>query len=184
LRNFDLIASGLDVAPLRHAIARQSGLWNRQTFRTTYEGTPHVGVDDIWLRFAPEETDFKGAISDTAPVWHPAAARLPQARKIVLDLMAFLGAYELGRLLITRVRPGGRILPHADTDGAYVTIPDMARYHVVLQGLPGSLFRCGTETVCMETGSVWWFDAAEEHEVVNNSEDDRIHMLVDLRLWP
>jgi hypothetical protein len=33
----------------------------------------------------------------------------------------------------------------------------------------------------MPQGSVWWFQNAIEHEVVNNSPGDRIHMIVDIR---
>jgi quercetin dioxygenase-like cupin family protein len=35
----------------------------------------------------------------------------------------------------------------------------------------------------METGSAWWFNAHKCHWVVNDSADDRIHMLVDVRLF-
>jgi hypothetical protein len=33
----------------------------------------------------------------------------------------------------------------------------------------------------MAPGEAWWFDNAQEHEVINNSADDRIHMIVDIR---
>jgi hypothetical protein len=55
------------------------------------------------------------------------------------------------------------------------------RFHVVLQGLPGSLYHCGDEVVQMRTGTVWWFQHREVHSVENNSADDRIHLLVDFR---
>ena len=58
---------------------------------------------------------------------------------------------------------------------------DGMRFHVVLHGLPGSLYKCGDEVVCMRTGEVWWFQHREVHSVENNSSDTRIHLLVDLR---
>lgn len=189
MRYFHRIAEGVDTMPLLHALARQPGLWNSNTFRTRFPGTPHAEADDILLRFSdparctPDQPGVGNVIGDDRPVWHPAARALPQAKAVVLALMARVEAYELGRVLVTRLRPGARILPHADRDGAYVQAPDRARYHVVLQGLPGSLYRCGDETVCMRTGEVWWFDAHAEHEVANNSADDRIHLLVDVRTW-
>jgi Aspartyl/Asparaginyl beta-hydroxylase len=183
MRNFQQIGTGVDVLPLLHAIQRQPQLWNQQRFRTTYDNTPHADVDDIWLRFSPERAGFDQVIEDTSPIWQPAASGLPQAKPLVLNLMSYLGAYELGRLLITRLRPGGRILPHADTDGAYVNQGDIGRYHIVLQGLPGSTFRCGDEVVQMLTGEIWWFDAGVCHSVENNSADDRIHLIADFRLW-
>jgi len=103
--------------------------------------------------------------------------------KPIVALMQTVQAYELGRVIISRIKPGGVILPHADKDGDYVQTTDRARYHVVLQGLPGSLYHCGGETVCMMTGSVWWFNAHEVHSIENNSADDRLHLLVDVRIW-
>jgi len=123
-------------------------------------------------------------MADGASVWHPAAAELPQTKPLILNLMRFAEAYELNRVVITRLAPGRRILPHADDQGAYVHDPHRQRVHVVLQGLPGSLYRTGDETVQMLTGEVWWFNPLLEHEVQNNSADDRIHMLVDMRCWP
>jgi len=183
VRHFQHLASGLDVQPLLHAIQRQPDIWNGHKFRRTYERTPHGAVDDIWLRYSPDAAGFDEVLQDTAPIWHPEAQALPQARPLVLSVMGYLGAYSLERLLVTRLAPGRSILPHADTDGAYGNMPDIARYHVVLQGLPGSLFHCGEETVQMQTGELWWFNAYTSHAVDNRSADDRIHMLVDCRIW-
>lgn len=189
MRNFDLIAQNIDILPLHHEVMRQPELWNQHRFRTTYTGTPHVDVDDIWLRYsAPEHvadpTKVEGVVNDDRAVWYEAASKLPSAKPLVLSLMQRVGAHQLDRLLITRVRPGGRILRHADAAGGYVNRDNIARYHVVLNGLPGSIYKCGDETVNMRTGEVWWFAYDQEHEVVNNSEADRMHLLVDLRLWP
>lgn len=186
MRNFHRIMDGVNVGPLAHAIVRNSHLWNENTFRTTFPNTPHKDVDDIWVRFSDPEkcTTTTVVIGDDKPVWYPnAKTALPEIRPLVLGLMAQVGAYELGRVLISRIKPGGVILPHADNTGEYVLTPDIARYHVVVQGLPGSMFHCGGETVCMRTGEVWWFNAHEIHEIVNNSADDRIHLLVDVRTW-
>lgn len=183
MRHFQKLAEGLDVQPLLHAIHRQPTLWNRHKFRRSYDQTPHSAVDDIWLRYSPDQAEFSDVQNDTAPIWHDEARSLPQARPLVLSIMGYLGAYSLERLLVTRLAPGRSILPHADTDGAYGNMPDIARYHVVLQGLPGSLFHCGDETVQMQTGELWHFDAYTAHSVDNRSADDRIHMLVDCRIW-
>ena len=188
MRNFQLIAHSVDVTHLQNALVRQPELWNQNTYRTTYEGTPHKDVDDIWLRYPKEAGE--AAAEDLAPVqnagsdWYPAADKLREARKLILDLMSYIGAYQLDRVLISRIPPGGRVLPHADKYGDYVQLDDIARYHLVIQGLPGSQYRCGGEEVDMLTGEVWWFNPLKIHEVVNNSADDRIHLMVDLRRYP
>lgn len=185
MRQFYKLAEGLEVWPVLHQLARNEDLWNANRFRTEFPGTPHADADDIIIRFSDTATldTTTRVMGDTRPVWHPAAAKLPALRPIINALMSQVNAYELGRVLIARLRPGGRILPHADNEGDYVHAADIARYHVVLQGLPGCLFHCGTETVQMRTGEVWWFNAHEVHSVENNSTDDRIHLLVDVRTW-
>ncbi len=186
MRYFQKIAEGVDTRLILHALQRQPELWNQKRFRTTFDRTPHAAVDDIWLRFSDDSktTDTSSVMADGDCVWHGAMTALPQVRGLLLDLMRKMEAYAVDRVIITRLRPGERILPHADNEGAYVHDPDRQRYHVVLQGLPGSIYRTGDETVTMLTGQVWWFDAIAEHEVTNNSADDRIHMLVDLRIMP
>jgi hypothetical protein len=189
MRNFQLIAQNIDVIPVLMALQQHPHLWGRNKFRTTYTGTPHGNVDDIWLRFsAPEKTgnpdELQGVLEDVEPVFYQAWHDLPQVRPIVFDLMRRMEAFSLGRVLITRLRPGGRIAPHADIDGEYVGRDDGMRFHVVLQGLPGSLYRCGDEVVQMLSGTAWWFQHREVHAVENGSADDRIHLLVDMRVPP
>lgn len=188
MRFFQKIAEGVDTTPLLHTLQRKPELWNAHRFRTTFTNTPHGQVDDIMLRYAapdrltdPDNT--QPVYDEQACVFYPAWQELPQVRPIVLDLMRRVSAYELSRVLITRLHPGARILPHADKGGAYTDAPDVARYHICLQGLPGSLYRTGDEVVNMRTGEVWWFNALVEHEVQNNSADDRIHLLVDVRTF-
>jgi hypothetical protein len=186
MRNFQLIATNIDVIPLMMALQTRPQLWNQHNFRTTYTGTPHRDVDDILLRFsAPEKTvdpdHLADVLEDVGPVFYPAWQELPQVRPLVFDLMRRVEAVSLGRVIITRLRPGGRIAPHADTEGDYVARDDGMRFHVVLQGLPGSLYHCGDETVAMLSGTAWWFQHREVHSVENASADDRIHLLVDFR---
>lgn len=188
MRNFFRLAQGVQVDPIAGALVRQPELWNQESWRTTYRGTPHVDVDDILLRYAPREAlgdlDRVADVQNSpTSVWYPAASRLPQIKPVVLNLMRAIDAWALERLLVTRIRPGGRILPHSDAEGVYTNSGDIGRYHIVVQGLPGSLFKCGDDTVQMMTGEVWWFNAHQVHEVLNNSADDRIHLIADMRFW-
>jgi hypothetical protein len=188
MRHFQLIGSA-DVLPVMMALQQQPDLWNEHRFRTTYTGTPHTDVDDILLRFsAPDRTAdpalIDGVINDTAPVFYPAWHALPQVRLVVFDLMRRMEAVALGRVIISRLKPGGVITAHADADGAYTEQLHAMRLHVALQGEPGSLYHCGGETVNMRTGQVWWFDHKAVHAVENNSADDRIHLMIDLERAP
>lgn len=185
MKNFYRVAQNVDVRAVMLSLVGKEDLWNQNKFRTTYPNTPFTQVDDIWLRFSDPSkctTDAK-EMGDANSVWHEAAMLVP-VKALVLDIMRLTESYQLDRLIITRLGPGKTIARHADNAGPYTQHPDRKRYHVVLQGLPGSLYNVGDETVQMLTGEVWWFDALKEHEIVNNSTDDRIHMLVDLVTWP
>ena len=70
-----------------------------------------------------------------------------------------------------------------NTLGTHSPVEYYERYHIVLSGHPGSIFRAGDEQVTMLTGEVWWFDNTKEHEVINNSADDRIHLIVDIKVF-
>lgn len=179
MRNFQCLAANVDVIPLLNAIMRDPALWNQHTLRTQHPGTAHAEVDDIWLRFNEiDEDEVAKVVDDTECVNYPAWWALPQARALIFDLMRRVEGERLGRVLITRLAPGRKITPHID-EGAPACYYE--RFHVVLASAPGCLFRAGDETVSMQTGQVWWFDNTKEHEVVNNSVDDRIHMIVDIR---
>ena len=95
-----------------------------------------------------------------------------------MGVMARVDGERLGRVMINKIAPGSVIYPHADTPAhtAYYS-----RFHLVLQSQPGVVFRAGDESTYMGTGELWWFDNSQVHEVLNNSADDRIHMIVDVR---
>lgn len=180
MKNFLMIADHIDVLPLLHAVQRQPDLWNQNRLRTTHPGTPHTEISDIWLRFneLPRDEEMAKILDEHESVNYPAMFALPESRALIYGLMSRLQGERLGRCLVTKLPPGGRIASHVD-GGSHAAYYD--RYHVVLQSLPGSLFRCGDETIHMKPGEVWWFDNAVEHEVINNSADDRIHLIVDIR---
>jgi hypothetical protein len=189
MRNFYRLAQ-IDVVPAMNALNQHADLWNQNQLRTQAEGTPHRELDDIWLRMNDLEK-CRQAISESAfydhreSINYPAWDCLPQVRHLVMTLMSAVEGQRLGRCFISRMKPGSQIYPHKDIGDDLSVHYDneqyYSRYHIVLQGLPGSLFMCGGETVCMQTGEVWWFNGALEHSVINNSADDRIHIVVDIK---
>lgn len=169
--------------PLMAALMRQPELWNQNKLRTTHPESPHTEVSDIWLRFNDltkyeAAGEYSGVIDEHESIDYPAFALLPQARQIIFDLMRTVEGKRLGRVLITKMLPGAKIAPHVD-GGEHAAYYE--RYHVILQNNPGSIFRCGDETITMKTGDVYWFNNAIEHEVINNSADDRLTLIVDIK---
>lgn len=178
MKNFLRIADGVDVVPLLMALKANPLLWDQNTLRTDHEGTPHTEVSDIWLRFNAMEDGVATVMDEHESVNYPAFFQLTPARQIIFGLMSRVQGERLGRCLITLLPPGAKIDPHVD-GGEHAAYYE--RYHVVLQSLPGTVFRAGDESVHMNPGEIWWFDNQQEHEVINNSADDRIHMIIDIR---
>jgi len=194
MRNFLKIAENIDVLPVLHEIAAQPELWNQYTVRTFHQQSAHRDLDDIVLRynpFDPRTDDFVEAVCSRIDVVnYPAMARLPLARQLVMNLMARVQGEHLGRVFISRIRPGGGIPLHSDRiPPAEEAFPDRIppavyydRYHLVLQDAPGTVFQCGGEQLYMPPGTAWWFNNQLDHLVVNNSAEDRIHLVVDIGL--
>ena len=178
MRHFCKIADGLDVVPVLNALAVNPHLWNAHDLRTTHPESPHQQGDDIWFWFNPEHEDPRGVIDDLDCVPYPAWDKLPQVRNVVLDIMRRVEGTRLGRVIITRLAPGAAIPAHID-DGAPATY--YTRYQLALQSLPGALMKIGEEVVNFRMGEVWQIDNRTEHSVVNNSADDRIALIIDVR---
>lgn len=181
MNNFLRLAQGVDVTPLHNAIMCNPQLWDVNNLRTCHSNTVHSQVSDIWLRFNAVEVTGENCkvIDDVEAINYPAWWVLPQARPLIFALMSRVEGERLGRVIIAKLPPGSRIDPHVDM-GAPATYYE--RYHIVIHSKPGCVFRAGDERVCMATGEVWWFDNEQEHEVINDSDDDRIHMIVDIRV--
>lgn len=179
MKNFYKLAQGANTNTVLHAIARQPELWNVNPLRTSYAGSAHAAADDIWVWFNEVEGRDKVAImNDIQVVPYPAWNLIPQLRPLVFELMKLVDGVQLGRVVISRLRPGAGITPHRD-EGIPATY--YSRYQIALQSLPGVVFKAGDEQVSMKTGDCWWFDNTKEHSVINNSAEDRISLILDIR---
>lgn len=195
MKNFLKLAEGIATLPLLAQIHRQPDLWDENTLRTKHPGTAHSDVSDIWLWFnelPKSEVDFNQlplalegrgnsvfyVANDKEVVPYRAWNLLPLARGIIFPLMSQVAAVRLGRVMITKLPPGKTITPHVD-GGAPATY--FQRYQIALQCLPGNKFRIENENVEFRSGDIWMIDNTKEHEVINNSSDDRIVMIADMR---
>jgi hypothetical protein len=175
------IASGIDTMGVLLDLNRAPHLWDQNTTRKTYPGTPHAEMSDIWVRFrAPDQIKSHSSHKDEYrnvfwPAWH----EMPSLRPLVASLKTRVDAVELGSILITKLPPGGAIMPHDDR-GSWAAEFYNSKVHVTLAG--SSLSRCGDETVTMTGGDVWTFDNLIEHDVQNVGNVDRIALIVSMRV--
>lgn len=167
-------------------VARRMATIKRENIaddRRDWPGSPHADVDSICLRgpkaWTPEhafEDDTNWLVphegSDSLSVLHHFTVCALVAE------MAREHNWNLGRVMLCRLKPGGRIAPHID-EGAYSVAHN--RLHFVLQAGRGSLTTVGSQTLNLPPGTVWAFDHQQLHSAHNDDTSPRIHLIVDIR---
>jgi quercetin dioxygenase-like cupin family protein len=165
--NFRKITEGVDLVPVLEAIHPMA--WREVTIRQEYAGSAHRDTESIFLRAPTSTADIFNCLdSIELEAWQHLGVA-----EFLTPVLDAIGARELGRVMLVKLKAGGFIRPHTD-EGAYARY--FARFHVVLAG--HCRFHCGAEEVAMAPGEVWWFNHQKEHEVCNGNAD-RIHLIFD-----
>jgi mannose-6-phosphate isomerase-like protein (cupin superfamily) len=176
---FVQIATGIDVLPVMLELHRAEHLWDRDPERRLYPNTPHAEMVDIVVRYMPEaDVTMEARRAEHRNVFWPAWHTLPSLRPVVLDLMRRVSATELGSILITRLPPGGKILPHSDR-GSWAPEYYNCKCHLTLAGT--ALVRCEDEEARFEAGTIFTFDNLLMHSIFNAGKADRIVVIISLR---
>ena len=85
------------------------------------------------------------------------------------------------RALITRLKPNTIIGRHQDSGFG---LENCKRTHIPLQTNPDVLFEVGDETLNLKKGEIWEINNSnKEHAVYNNSNEYRIHFILDYNLY-
>lgn len=93
----------------------------------------------------------------------------------LMQVLASLGA-TLGRTRLMRLAGRAEVARHVD-QGYYWA--ERVRVHVPVVTQPTVLFECGDAAVNMAEGECWIFDTWRQHRVQNDSDEVRIHLVVD-----
>lgn len=159
--------------------------WDAHGARKAFYGTPHQQMSDLWVRYnaASNYDEQKGLPAFNAEhtsEWYPVADDVPELKSIVHEVMEHIGGdMELGGVLITRISPGGEVAPHLDTGWHAEYYYD--KYAVQLQGNNEQSFNFEGHSLSTSPGEVFWFNNQERHWVYNDSEEDRMTMIICVR---
>lgn len=143
---------------------------NQRDYRGSWDVLPlrclsrHSGSHPILQGFMHEG---EGAWQDL-----PVLVCVPVLHKLLTDIPAPLKSARLMRLA-----PGAEIKPHRDAGLAWEF--GEARLHLALRTDPLVIFRVGGQQVTMREGELWYMNADLEHSVVNASNQERVHLVVD-----
>ena len=180
MKYFTPLKSGIDVAPFLTELDAHLELWDMDPSRQEAKPAQRE-TQAICIRAQGEKAVLDSDHRQKMPIGYrgqPTALspNFPLAEVFIEQLvLSMKGA--MGRAVIARLRPQGTIHPHID-DRLYWLLRD--RYHLVLKSVAGSHFKAGGEEVRMQQGELWWFDPTVEHSAYNDSEEDRIHIIVDI----
>lgn len=189
MKHFFKIGEGLDVMPAMLAIRRHPELWSKRQFRQRTKANSETECILLRYQCAPQQDLYRYNLSNMQDCeaahlgleCHDLIeySLLPEIRPIVRTIMDTVSAERLGRVLLAKLPPGKRVYPH-DDGGLYVDY--YTRVVVPIYSQPGNISRIGGEFQVMLPGEAWFYDYKTEHEAVNDSQDDRIHLFIDVRL--
>lgn len=178
--HLEMVRPGLfDVSKLHEQL--QSVSWDTIRLRTEPPQSPHREVSDIWVRYNPIENyagDMQTFNAEHEPAWYPVAEQLPAAVGIADALMGMLRGITLGAVLITKIPAGKQVYPHID-GGWHAR--HFEKFAVQVKGNDRQAFHFKDEDLITHDGDLFWFDNAYPHWVTNDSDEDRITLIVCIR---
>jgi hypothetical protein len=88
----------------------------------------------------------------------------------------YTGDGYIVRALLVRLKGQGVIPPHVDNG---YSLLNCRRIHIPIQSTDGVEFTVGGEQRVMKEGELWEINNAREHSVVNRSDQERVHLIID-----
>lgn len=170
--NFKKIAQ-FDVSAIREIVADLEDEWLIDTSRQeTFETHKHTlsyflyKADLLWNKSLPffVETNTENL------------ELLDRVEDIVQDLEAIHNGVR-GNVLLIKLLSGQSIPEHTD-GGEYLN--STRRHHLPIITSSGTIFGVGGEELNMQDGECWEINNAKPHYVINNSDVDRVHLLIDI----
>ncbi len=179
MQPFNKIHSGLDISLALKELQDNCHLFGELEHRGQ-PGSPHAQMKDIWLRYGDttqliETGDYSILGGEHDSVW---LKDLPHCKRLCYEVMSMVDGERLGGVLITKLPPGGAILPHSD-DGWHANYYD--KYYIPIQNGPGAIFGFDDGIIDPDCGDVWGFNNSYTHWVKNNAKTDRIAMIVCIK---
>ena len=183
VKTHSCVTSSLNVQQLQKELLENINEFDRYDYRRTFPNSPHAQMSDIWVRYNDikpfeEKGSLTGFEAEHDSIWYPVASKLPSLKKVVFDLMHIVDGERLGGILITKLPAGGHIAKHTDS-GWHAQYYD--KFYVPIMNSKGSVFGFEDGVIEPELGQAWWFDNSNPHWVDNNSDADRISMIVCIR---
>jgi len=179
MQAYNKIYSGLNISLARKEIANNANLFGEFSARKN-AGPVMAQMDDIWLRYGDiaevtKTGDYSKISNEHDSIW---LKDLPECKRLCFEIMNMVDGERLGGVLITRLPVGGEMLKHTDK-GWHAQYYD--KYYIPIENKKGSVFGFDEGDIDPDLGDVWAFDNSYNHWVKNNSNKERIAMIVCIK---
>lgn len=168
-----------DVAHVLKEIEEHPEVWNR--YKARKEQYAHSQMSDIWVRYN-DYNNFDGNISnfnqEHVSVWYPEAYKLPSVIDLCYQVEYLVGGKRIGGVLITKIPPGCSVEPHVDA-GWHASYYE--KFAVQLKGNKNQAFCFDGYSYSANPGQLYTFDNSRLHWVTNNSDEDRITLIICIK---
>jgi len=177
MKNFKLMASDIDTQAILAELDENSQAWENATGRQ----------DKIAVQRESRSIPIRGLVKSKIngrkrrDVQESRFTTSSKEFPVVVDFLKNIASEynrELGRAKIVKLEAGCKVYPHIDR-GEYYKKHD--RYHLILKSSDGSFLSCCDEEIRMKERELWWFDNDKMHSAHNDSEEDRIHLIFDMK---
>ncbi|MGB0848756.1 MAG: aspartyl/asparaginyl beta-hydroxylase domain-containing protein [Thiolinea sp.] len=169
---------GVDFSGLVSEVENNTTLFDQFTVRQSFDGSPHKQTKSIPLRTNYSDgIELADLVNEKEANETPFMEHFPLCYEFIMELGHHLKSERLGSALLVMLFPNSKIEPHED-HGEYYQYYD--RVHICLTG--ACHLREGSQYGSMKSGDVWVIDNRKEHEVWNDRDTSRIHLIVDYRL--
>ena len=174
MKNISLLPLRLDVASA-HAELKDCSGWNLLPLRTNHPSSPHRECEDIWVRYRGSEVRSDGSFDCE---WYDVADELPAVMDLCASVYEYTCPTELGGVLVTRIPAGKQVYPHMDAGWHAQHYEKIA---VQIAGNEKQFFCFEDGSLSPQSGEVFTFCNQALHWVTNDSDEDRITLIICLR---
>ena len=122
--------------------------------------------DADWIPNTEYKTDFR---YKDYPIWE-------FVQPIINDLENFYNG-KIGKVVFPKLKAGQKIYKHKDTTD-YLNI--IHRIHIPIITNKDIMFYIDDGVLNMFEGECWEINNMKSHEVINDSDEDRIHLMIDI----
>ena len=147
--------------------------WNSWTLRQAlgnHESTNTIKIQ--WIPLTVKKYD-ETLIERNEPIYSIAT-------ELLKDILHFLKDYYNGtifKIILPKLKAGSTIGMHRDTLFS-LTVPH--RVHIPIITNDDVIFGCGPTSLNMKVGNLYEINNSLNHWVINNTNQDRIHLIVDV----